>query len=121
MKFGEQLRSSIIREYQWYYIDYDVLKKELKNATGPFLNDSDNGERRRDWTEEDETRFVKKLEVELDKVHTKQQVKAMEISRRIAVSEKEVRSVVARLLERGPQEAGPSEEEFMLLEEALSD
>ncbi|EEY18435.1 vacuolar transporter chaperone 4 [Verticillium alfalfae VaMs.102] len=121
MKFGEQLRSSIIREYQWYYIDYDVLKKELKNATGPFLNDTDNGERRRDWTEEDETRFVKKLEVELDKVHTKQQVKAMEISRRIAVSEKEVRSVVARLLERGPQEAGPSEEEFMLLEEALSD
>ncbi|KAM0332558.1 hypothetical protein ACHAQA_002842 [Verticillium albo-atrum] len=124
MKFGEQLRSSIIREYQWYYIDYDLLKKELKNATGPFLNDTDNGsstERRRDWTEEDETRFVKKLEVELDKVHTKQQVKAMEISRRIAVSEKEVRSVVGRLQERGPQETGPSEEEFMLLEEALSD
>jgi vacuolar transporter chaperone complex subunit 4 len=110
MKFGEQLRSSIIREYQWYYIDYDGLKKELKAPSGG-----------REWSEEDEGRFVKKLETELDKVHTKQQVKAMEISRRITVSEKEVQSVVSRLIERGPQEAGPSEEEFMLLEEVLSD
>ncbi|KAH7376088.1 vacuolar transporter chaperone 4 [Plectosphaerella cucumerina] len=110
MKFGEQLRSSIIREYQWYYIDYDGLKKELKAPSGG-----------REWSEDDEGRFVKKLETELDKVHTKQQVKAMEISRRITVSEKEVQSVVSRLIERGPQEAGPSEEEFMLLEEVLSD
>ncbi|KAH6691290.1 vacuolar transporter chaperone 4 [Plectosphaerella plurivora] len=110
MKFGEQLRSSIIREYQWYYIDYDGLKKELKAPSAG-----------REWSEEDEGHFVKKLETELDKVHTKQQVKAMEIARRITVSEKEVQNVVSRLIERGPQEAGPSEEEFMLLEEVLSD
>jgi SPX domain protein involved in polyphosphate accumulation/uncharacterized membrane protein YidH (DUF202 family) len=116
MKFGEQLRSSVIREYQWYYIDYDGLKTELKKATGPAHDGSGN-----EWSEDDETRFVGKLETELEKVHTKQQVKAMEISRRIAVSEREVREVVNRLNERRVGEGGPSEEEFMLLEEDLSD
>lgn len=115
MKFGEQLRSSVIHEYQWYYIDYDGLKSDLKNATGPVKA---NG---KEWTEEDETRFVGKLETELEKVHTKQQVKAMEISRRIAVSEREVKEVVNRLNERGLGDDGPSEEEFILLEEDLSD
>ncbi|RCI14582.1 hypothetical protein L249_6810 [Ophiocordyceps polyrhachis-furcata BCC 54312] len=115
MKFGEQLRSSVIREYQWYYIDYNGLKAELKNATGPFKTGG------REWTEEDETRFVGKLEDELEKVHTKQQVKAMEISRRIAVSDREVRDVVNRLNERGLGDDGPCEEEFQLLEEDLGD
>lgn len=118
MKFGEQLRSSVIREYQWYYIDYNGLKDELKRVTGSArpANGADI-----EWSEEDEIRFVGKLEAELEKVHTKQQVKAMEISRRIAVSEHEVKDVVNRLNERGLNEEGPSEEEFMLLEEDLSD
>ena len=127
MKFGEQLRSSVIREYQWYYIDYDGLKAELKNASGPLVTAGEEDENRsskhprHEWTEDDEGRFVSKLEAELDKVHTKQQVKAMEISRRIAVSEREVRDVVNSLQERGLGQDGPSEEEFMLLEEDLSD
>ncbi|KAL2161597.1 hypothetical protein VTH06DRAFT_8159 [Thermothelomyces fergusii] len=75
----------------------------------------------REWTEDDESRFVGKLEAELDKVHAKQQVKAVEIARRIAVSEREVRDVVDRLAERGPGREGPAEEEFVLLEEDLSD
>ena len=124
MKFGEQLRSSIIREYQWYYIDYDGLKADLKRPSGTPSADENiksSNTTKKEWTEEDESRFVGKLEAELDKVHTKQQVKAMEISRRIAVSEREVRDVVNRLNERGLGEEGPSEEEFMLLEEDLSD
>ena len=130
MKFGEQLRSSIIREYQWYYIDYDGLKADLKNASGPVLVPEEDGRdqkrrkrksHRREWTEDDEGRFVGKLEAELDKVHTKQQVKAVEVSRRIAVSEREVKEVVNRLNERGLGQEGPSEEEFLLLEEDLSD
>ncbi|KAL1839488.1 hypothetical protein VTJ49DRAFT_1463 [Mycothermus thermophilus] len=129
MKFGEQLRSSVIREYQWHYIDYDGLKADLKRPSGPLrpVAPRPNADpskpiiQRREWTEDDEARFVSKLEAELDKVHTKQQVKAMEISRRIAVSEREVRDVVNRLNERGPGEDGPSEEEFMMLEEDLSD
>ncbi|CCE31329.1 related to polyphosphate synthetase [Claviceps purpurea 20.1] len=118
MKFGEQLRSSVIREYQWYYIDYNGLKDDLKRVGGLASPDDAAG---KEWTEEDEIRFVGKLEAELEKVHTKQQVKAMEISRRIAVSEHEVKDVVKRLSERGLNEEGPSEEEFMLLEEDLSD
>ncbi|KAK5663320.1 hypothetical protein OQA88_3748 [Cercophora sp. LCS_1] len=125
MKFGEQLRSSVIREYQWYYIDYDGLKADLKRPSGSVATTTDSAKSgkiaKREWTEDDESRFVSKLESELDKVHTKQQVKAMEISRRIAVSEREVRDVVNRLNERGLNSEGPSEEEFMLLEEDLSD
>jgi len=130
MKFGEQLRSSVIREYQWYYIDYEGLKDDLKHASGPPLDSADTGassskKARRlskaEWTEDDEARFVEKLESELEKVHTKQQVKAVEISRRIQVSEREVRDVVNRLNERGLGQDGPTEEEFILLEEDLSD
>ena len=132
MKFGEQLRCSIIREYQWYYIDYDGLKADLKASSGPLIelpsasgagggNKKKRLPSKRLWTEEDETRFVGKLESELDKVHTKQQVKAVEISRRIAVSEREVQEVVGRLNDRGLGQDGPSEEEFLLLEEDLSD
>lgn len=117
MKFGDQLRSSVIREYQWYYIDYNGLKGELKNATGPLRPDGTG----KSWSEDDETRFVGRLESELEKVHTKQQVKAMEIGRRITVSEREVKDVVNRLNERGLSEEGPAEEEFILLEEDLSD
>ncbi|OIW34555.1 SPX-domain-containing protein [Coniochaeta ligniaria NRRL 30616] len=127
MKFGEQLRSSVIREYQWYYIDYDGLKDDLKHASGPPV-DSNGGSSKKarrlskaEWTEDDEARFVEKLESELDKVHTKQQVKAVEISRRIQVSEREVQDVINRLNERGLGQDGPTEEEFILLEEDLSD
>ncbi|TPX16437.1 uncharacterized protein E0L32_003731 [Thyridium curvatum] len=132
MKFGEQLRSSIIRDYQWYYIDYDSLKTDLKSATGPAIDQSASAGAKgrsesttsrgtkREWTEDDEARFVSKLEAELEKVHQKQQVKAIEIQRRIAVSERDVKDVVGRLQERGT-DPGPSEEEFMLLEEDLSD
>lgn len=131
MKFGEQLRSSVIREYEWYYIDYDGLKKELKKAAASSnppteaRNGDSKGKGKKgfkpEWTEDDEARFVEKLEAELDKVHTKQQVKAVEISRRIQVTEREVRDVVSRLNERGLGQDGPSEEEFILLEEDLSD
>ncbi|KAI1639534.1 vacuolar transporter chaperone 4 [Biscogniauxia mediterranea] len=137
MKFGEQLRSSIIREYQWYYIDYDGLKAELKTAFDRLIDFGDNGDagtsngskkkkskakaQKNRWTEEDEQRFITKLYAELEKVYTKTKVKESEIQRRIAVSDREVREVVAKVTERGLAEQGPSEEEFILLEQDLSD
>ncbi|KAI1335656.1 SPX-domain-containing protein [Xylariaceae sp. FL0016] len=130
MKFGEQLRSSINREYQWYYIDYDGLKADLKNATGPPVDETGpsnqpNNKKSKDqksrWTEDDEGRFISKLYAELEKVYTKTRVKQSEIQRRIAVSDREVKEVVAKVTERGLEEQGPSEEEFILLEEDLSD
>jgi DNA replication licensing factor MCM4 len=129
MKFGEQLRTSIIKEYQWYYIAYDELKEQLKTDFVTLPTKDKPKPERREWTPEDEERFVDTLYQELDKVYTKQKVKAMEIGRRIASSEKEVNEVVARLDQRGPVVADrevadddvPTEEEFMLLEEDLSD
>ena len=132
MKFGEQLRSSIIREYQWHYIDYDGLKKDLKAASGPFTGSSSDAvgasedrsrskSRRRQWTEDDEQRFIKSLYGELDKVYTKTKVKQSEIQRLIAINEQEVKRVVDQVNERGLDEPGPSEENFTLLEENLSD
>ncbi|KAI0817615.1 vacuolar transporter chaperone 4 [Xylaria sp. FL0064] len=133
MKFGQQLRSSIIREYQWYYIDYDGLKAELKKASGtpveihgeeeagPSNASTDKRAQQKRWTEEDEQAFIAKLYAELEKVYTKTKVKQSEIQRRIAVGEREVREVVSRATERGLNEQGPPEEEFILLEQDLSD
>lgn len=117
MKFGEQLRTSVIKEYQWYYIAYDALKAQLKGF-------KDGG-----WSQEQEMCFVKTLEVELDKVYDKQKLKAQEIGRRIDSADSEVKEVVDRLENRRPagregpveDDDGPTEEEFMLLEEDLSD
>ena len=75
------------------------------------------------------------LESELEKVFTFQRVKSGEIVRRIKSSEKEVNDVIGQLDKRGPKPAQngnsstngaheddiPSEEDFMLLEEDLSD
>jgi SPX domain protein involved in polyphosphate accumulation len=129
MKFGEQLRTSVIKEYQWYYIAYDELKQQLKTEWATPPSKSNPKGKRKEWTEDDESKFIDRLEQELDKVHTKQKVKAIEISRRIAASEKEVGDVVARLDNRGPvgrdgvaqNDDSPTEEEFMMLEEDLSD
>ncbi|EHA57328.1 vacuolar transporter chaperone 4 [Pyricularia oryzae 70-15] len=116
MKFAEQLRASIIPEYQWYYLDYPGLKAELKQPSGPIQKDTGV----REWSEDDETRFVRKLEAELEKIHQKQQVKSIEITRRIAVCEKEVMDTIRRQNERGTG-PGPTEEEFDLHESDLSD
>ncbi|KFY21918.1 hypothetical protein V493_07009 [Pseudogymnoascus sp. VKM F-4281 (FW-2241)] len=124
MKFGEQLRTSVIREYQWYYIDYDALKAQLKTNVTPSTGGAKGT--RAEWTSENEEEFITTLYLELEKVHTKQKVKANEIGRRIAASEREVAEVVGRLDNQGPITAeghsdAPTEEEFMLLEEDLSD
>lgn len=129
MKFGEQLRSSVIKEYQWYYIAYDELKQQLRTDYETQPTKQNPKPKRKAWTEEDEGAFIARMEAELDKVHTKQKVKAIEIGRRISNSEKEVNEVVARLDSQGPvardgsnnNSDAPTEEEFMLLEEDLSD
>jgi len=129
MKFGEQLRSSVIKEYEWYYIAYDELKAQLKTDYITPPSKDNPKPKRKEWTEEDEGQFIDRMEQELDKVHTKQKVKAIEIGRRIGSSEKEVKDVVARLDSRGPigphgeqeNDDVPTEAEFMMLEEDLSD
>ncbi len=133
MRFGQQLRTSLIRDYYYYYISYDDLKDALLTPYETEPTPENPQPKRRPWTEDDEKAFVTELEGELDKVFTFQRVKSEEIVRRIKASEKEVNDVIGRLDNRGPERSSqansgdngkddvPTEEEFMLLEEDLSD
>lgn len=131
MKFGEQLRSSVIPEYQWYYIAYDELKGQLQSAYLTKPSKDNPKPRRRQWTEEDEQRFIDSLDRELDKVDTKQKLKGGEIQRRIGRAEKDVNELLEKL-ERTQRHtstrSGPAaeldeemEEAFMEAEDVLSD
>lgn len=115
----------MIQNWYYYYISYDDLKDALNTDYETEPTPENSKPRRKPWTEEDEQRFVRQLEEELDKVFTFQKVKSQEIVRRIKASEKEVNDVIARQRAAEEQRDGqadrPSEEEFMLLEEDLSD
>ncbi|OGE52726.1 hypothetical protein PENARI_c009G09297 [Penicillium arizonense] len=129
MRFGEYLRSSMIKEYYPYYIAYDELKKALKTD---FVDEptSDNTKpARKEWTEDDETQFVSLLESELEKVFLFQKRKSEEIVDRIQESELEVNDVVSRLENTAdarrssirPSRPPPTDSDFLQLEQTLSD
>ncbi|OOF92481.1 hypothetical protein ASPCADRAFT_517870 [Aspergillus carbonarius ITEM 5010] len=131
MRFGEHLRSSMIKEYYWYYIAYEDLKKALK--TGYVTEPTPENARpdRQPWSEDDEKHFVTLLESELDKVFNFQRIKSAEIARRIQASETEVDDVVSRLDNSSARsdnasnsrssQRPPSDEDFLMLEQVLSD
>ncbi|KAK6428695.1 vacuolar transporter chaperone [Oleoguttula sp. CCFEE 5521] len=125
MRFGQQLRSSLIRDWYYYYISYDDLKQSLRTdfEHTPAIS-TGRQSKRKPWGEDDEQQFVNQLEQELDKVFTFQKVKSQEIIRRIKASEKEVNDAVERnaaAAAGGAESEAVTEEEFMLLEEDLSD
>jgi SPX domain protein involved in polyphosphate accumulation len=99
----------MVKDWIFYYIDYEGLKQALRSH--------------RVWDEVAEQEFVQQLENELDKVYSFTTVKSEEIVRRIASSEKEVNEVLQRSLqaEGGSEQERASEEDFELLEEDLSD
>lgn len=122
----------MIREYYWYYIAYDELKKALKTDFVHEPTPENAKPDRKAWTEDDEQRFVSLLENDLDKVFNFQRIKSEEIVRRIQASEKDVNDVISRL-ESNRNQAGtrrssvrsvtrpPSDEDFLFLEQVLSD
>ncbi|KAJ5212432.1 uncharacterized protein N7498_004078 [Penicillium cinerascens] len=126
MRFGEHLRSSMIREYDPHYIAYDELKKALKTdfVTEPTPDNAKPD--RLEWSEDDERHFVTLLESELEKVFLFQKRKSEEIVDRIKASEFDVYDVVSRL-EDSIRQSGrssrptPTDEDFLLLEQVLSD
>ena len=94
----------------------------------PYLEGHDQNSanpQRRPWNEDDEKAFVAQLEGELDKVFTFQKLKSGEIVSRIKNGEVEVKEVVEKQkqLDNAEDEARATklEEDFMLLEEDLSD
>ncbi|OJJ50569.1 hypothetical protein ASPZODRAFT_137726 [Penicilliopsis zonata CBS 506.65] len=130
MRFGEHLQQSMIQDYFWHYIAYDELKKALKTDFVTLPTPDNAKPDRKPWTEDDETHFVALLESELDKVFIFQKLKSEEIVRRIQVSEKEVNDVVSRLdsaaapngnNRRRSVRPPPTDEDFLLLEQVLSD
>lgn len=108
MKFGEQLKRSLISQYSYYYISYDELKHELEEN----LRKSGGH-----WSQEMETAFLESLEVELDKVYTFSKVKHGEVVRRVKDAQKQVQHTVRMLNSNNP----PSEADFNAIEEGLSD
>ncbi|RPA85494.1 SPX-domain-containing protein [Ascobolus immersus RN42] len=112
MKFGQQLRASLIQEYFYYYISYDELKQELKTRLKQGHGS---------FTADDERDFLRILESELDKVHAFQKVKSGEIVRRIKVAEAEVDSLIDRLAGNFDQVDPVTEEEFLDLQGKLED
>ncbi|KAL8755923.1 MAG: hypothetical protein Q9184_004659 [Pyrenodesmia sp. 2 TL-2023] len=133
MHFGQQLRTSLLKDYYYYYISYEDLKAALKTPYETAPTPENPHPKRRPWNEDDEKRFVASLEDELDKVWTFQRVKSGEIVRRIKASEQAVNEVIGRLERRGPRKSSqagngaiedddvPTEDDFMRLEERLSD
>ncbi|KAJ9608340.1 vacuolar transporter chaperone [Cladophialophora chaetospira] len=119
MKFGQQLKQSLIKDYYWHYIAYDDLKSALKK---PFINGK-NGERE-PWSDDDEANFIRLLEAELDKVYVFQKLKSQEIVSRIKTAESEVKHVIdrkERQVQAGEDTDDDLENDFDLLEQDLSD
>lgn len=96
-----------MKDWEWHYIDYDRLKDLIRNAS------------KTNWTDDEEQSFLRELEGELDKIFTFQKVKSQEIIHRIKAAEVEVNSVVSKADSEGADR--PSEDDFLLLEEDLSD
>ena len=113
------MRSSLIKDYYWHYIDYDGLKDALKTDHVAESTQEDPKPKRR-WTEDDEKDFVHQLESELDKVYTFQKLKSDEIIRRIKASEKEVHQVIDQSTDAEDSDSS-LEEDYLLLEADLSD
>lgn len=65
---GQQLRSSLIKDFYYYYISYDELKDALKTGPESVPRPDNPTPAPRPWSEEDEQAFVTLLEAELDKV-----------------------------------------------------
>ncbi|KAI0707185.1 SPX-domain-containing protein [Earliella scabrosa] len=84
MKFGRKISNDLYNEWRPFYIDYNLLKRELKARTTSH-----------NWSDQDEREFTEMLERELDKIHNFQKTKTFELSRRINDAEKSVKRLVS--------------------------
>ncbi|OJA12596.1 hypothetical protein AZE42_06908 [Rhizopogon vesiculosus] len=91
MKFGRKITTNLYDEWRPFYIDYNLLKRELKARTTSH-----------DWDDKDEREFTSMLQIELDKVHDFQKQKTAELSRRIRDAEKDVHKLVAQESAQSP-------------------
>ncbi|EMD34016.1 hypothetical protein CERSUDRAFT_107790 [Gelatoporia subvermispora B] len=95
MKFGRKITNDLYSEWRPFYIDYNLLKRELKARTTSHT-----------WNDADEREFTRMLERELDKVHDFQKSKTSELSTRIKEAEKAVKRLVTSEYLNGHQAEG---------------
>ncbi|KAJ7158525.1 VTC domain-containing protein [Mycena filopes] len=96
MKFGRKISTDLYNEWRPFYLDYNLLKRELKARTTG-----------RGWGAHDEKEFTELLEKELDKIHDFQKAKTTELSQRIRDAEKDVKRLVAEDSELGARRERP--------------
>ncbi|KAF8556230.1 SPX-domain-containing protein [Imleria badia] len=97
MKFGRKISATLYDEWKPFYIDYNLLKRELKSRTMSH-----------NWDNKDEREFTAMLKRELDKVHDFQKQKTSELSRRIRDAERDVKRLVAQQHSQSPSEQSPT-------------
>jgi SPX domain protein involved in polyphosphate accumulation len=86
MKFGATLRKSIYPPWEDQYVDYDKLKRLLRE-------DDD-----KPWTSDDDTKFTEELaNVQLDKVYNFKQDKAQKLRERTTACEKKLEPLAVGL------------------------
>ncbi|OAD73756.1 hypothetical protein PHYBLDRAFT_87308, partial [Phycomyces blakesleeanus NRRL 1555(-)] len=81
MKFGDQLQQEIFAPWRLSYIQYDVLKNELKARQMDHT-----------WNPQDEKEFVSLLENELEKVYDFVTAKLSEVEARISYCERTIQT-----------------------------
>lgn len=80
MKFGRHLQQVLFSEWKFYYLDYDGLKRMIKERS----------EKDHFFSEEDEAGFVEVLEREMQKVFDFRDVKTGELTRHVQYCENTV-------------------------------
>jgi SPX domain protein involved in polyphosphate accumulation len=86
MRFGTTLRKTTYPPWRQHYVDYDKLKKLLKETEGGSQDGDDE-----DWTAEDESAFVDELmNVQLQKVHKFQTETSQSLRDRTTAIEKKL-------------------------------
>ncbi|SAM01453.1 hypothetical protein [Absidia glauca] len=103
MKFGELLSSEVFVPWRLSYIQYDVLKVELKTR-----------QQDHSWNERDEQDFVALLENELEKVYDFVNAKLSEVEARINYCERSIRTFM-----NNPTYS--SEQNWSVMDEALTE
>ncbi|KAJ7679042.1 VTC domain-containing protein [Mycena polygramma] len=94
MKFGRKINTDLYNEWRPFYLDYNLLKRELKSRTTG-----------REWNATDEAEFTLLLEKELDKIHDFQKSKTTELAQRIRDAEKDVKRLVVEDAELHQEES----------------
>ncbi|KAI9792974.1 MAG: Phosphate metabolism transcription protein [Peltula sp. TS41687] len=110
MRFGKTLRRSIHEPWKPHYIEYDKLKRLLRDQDnesdegGSSLRTSSTGQDDR-WTEDDESAFVEELvNVQLEKVYSFQVEKYQELRDRTSQCELKLEEMVQHEPEQGNED-----------------